>query len=310
VSATVEVVRWRGAAALRLRAGEFEAVVVPELSMLIASLRWREHEHVALAGGLAAYRAGHTTGIPLLHPWANRLSRRRYRAAGTDVDLRGLALHTDGNGLPIHGTMAARAGWDVRNVRAARSSARVVARFPFGAHEDLLASFPFPHDLEIAVELGPGGLHVTTSVEPTAGVPVPISFGWHPYWRLPSPRAGWELDLPARERWWLDRRGIPTGRRSAGPAGSVALDGADLDHHFALGDDRSFRVRDRRRELRIEFDAAYPFAQVYAPPGAAAVAVEPMTAPVDALVTGEHPTVAPGDVFRAAFRARAGALRG
>jgi galactose mutarotase-like enzyme len=309
MSATVEVVRWRGAAALRLRAGEYEAVVVPELSMLVASLRWRNREHVALAGGLAAYRAGHTTGIPLLHPWANRLSRRRYRAAGIDVDLRGLPLHTDGDGLPIHGTMAARGGWDVRSVRAARSSARVVARFPFGEHDDLLASFPFPHDLEVAVALDRDGLHVTTGVEPTAAVPVPISFGWHPYWRLPSPRGAWTLDLPARERLHLDRRGIPTGRRTADPAGAVALDGADLDDHFALGDDRSFRVRDRRTELRVEYDAGYPFAQVYSPPGADAVAVEPMTAPVDALVTGEHPTVAPGAVFRAGFRASAGSLR-
>lgn len=309
MSATVGVVRWRGAAALRLQARDYEAVVVPELSMLVASFSWRGHELVALTGGLAAYRAGHTTGIPLLHPWANRLSRRRYRAAGTDVDLRRIPLHTDGNGLPIHGTMTAREGWDVQAVRAGRSSARVAARFPFGEHEDLLASFPFPHDLEVAVELGPGGLQVTTSVEPTAAVPVPISFGWHPYWRLGSPRARWQLALPARERLALDRRGIPTGRRRAEPAATVDLDGADLDDHFALGDDRSFRIRDRRIELRVELDAAYPCSQVYTPPGASAVAVEPMTAPVNALVTGEHPTVAPGDVFRAAFRARAGSVR-
>lgn len=309
MSATAAVVRWRGAAALRLQAGDYEAVVVPELSMLVASLSWRGDQLVALTGGLAAYRAGHTTGIPLLHPWANRLSRRCYRAAGTDVSLRGLPLHTDGNGLPIHGTMTARSGWDVRSVRAGRSSVRVAARFPFGEHDDLLASFPFPHDLEVGVELGASGLEVTTLVEPTAAVPVPISFGWHPYWRLASPRAGWQLDLPAREQVALDRRGIPTGRRRALPAATVGLDDASLDDHFALGADRAFRVRDRRTELRVEFDAGYPCAQVYTPPGVSAVAVEPMTAPVDALVTGEHPTVAPGEVFGAAFRARAGAVR-
>ena len=67
----------------------------------------------------AALRAGATLGLPLLAPWANRLAARRYRAAGVDVDLDGLPLGTDGNGLPIHGLLVGRPGW-----RLGRRSAR------------------------------------------------------------------------------------------------------------------------------------------------------------------------------------------
>ena len=73
-----------------------------------------DHELVVLRGRCPGRRpAGHTGGLPLLHPWANRLARRRYVAAGVAVDLRGLDLPTDDNGLPMHGTMVGRPGWEV-----------------------------------------------------------------------------------------------------------------------------------------------------------------------------------------------------
>jgi galactose mutarotase-like enzyme len=294
---------WRGAAAVTLVAGDYEAVVVPELAMLVASLRHQGREHVALPGGLRAYRAGHTTGIPLLHPWANRLARRRYRAAGVEVDLRRLPLHTDGFGLPMHGTMTARPGWEVVRLGATPSTATVAARFPFGDHPDLLASFPFPHELSVEVRLGPRGLAVTTSVVPTGVVAVPVSFGWHPYWRLGSPRGGWLLDRPRSRRVPLDGRGIPTARPEAPSRSEGPLAGHDLDDHFVLGPDRTFTLADRTTRLAVTFDAGYPYAQIYSPTSARFCAIEPMTATTNALVTNAHPDVAPGRRFDATFRA-------
>lgn len=293
---------WRGAAAATLIAGEYEAIVLPELGMLLASLRHRGAEYVALPGGLAAYRAGHTTGVPLLHPWANRLSGRRYSVDGVEVDLRGAALHSDGNGLPIHGTMTARRGWHVARLGAGARVARLTACFGFDAHPELLASFPFPHELTVALVLGSGGLRVTTSVRPTGPVAVPISFGWHPYLRVPGARRDeWEVALPECAHARLDRRGIPTGRaRAQAPSRSV-LAGRELDDLFALGVDRVFTMTSRRRSLTVSFDDGYPFAQVCAPAGEPFCCIEPMTAATNALVTGDHPTVRPGATFAATF---------
>ena len=77
------------------------------------SLRWRGREYLAVPGGIAELRAGATAGLPLLAPWANRLASRRYRAAGVTVDLEGLPLGVDGNGLPIHGLLVGAPGWRV-----------------------------------------------------------------------------------------------------------------------------------------------------------------------------------------------------
>ena len=50
-----------------------------------------------------------------------------------EVDLHGLDLHTDDNGLPIHGLMLARPEWEVTRLGAGPRSARLAARFDFGA---------------------------------------------------------------------------------------------------------------------------------------------------------------------------------
>src|SRR4030095_6619084 len=96
---------------------------LPDLGWPGLSLRWRGREHLALPGGLPALRAGATLGLPLLAPWANRLASRRYEAAGVDVDLEGLALGTDANGLPIHGLLVGRPGWRVDRCAAGRGKA-------------------------------------------------------------------------------------------------------------------------------------------------------------------------------------------
>ena len=240
--------------------------------------------------------------MPLLYPWANRLARRRFRTAGVEVDLRGLPLHADGNGLPIHGTMTARSGWHVTRLGAGERVAQLTARFDFDASPELLASFPFPHELTVAVVVSAGGLRVTTSVRPTDAAPVPVSFGWHPYLRVPGVRRDeWELVLPACAHARLDRRGIPTGRARAQAPSRARLAGRELDDLFALGPDRVLALASARRCLTVTFDDRYPFAQVYAPAGGPFCCIEPMTAPTNALVTGDHPTVRPGETFAASF---------
>ena len=55
--------------------------------MVGAALGWRDHDLVALRGGVRTVATRHTSGLPLLHPWANRLARRRYVAAGVGYAL-------------------------------------------------------------------------------------------------------------------------------------------------------------------------------------------------------------------------------
>jgi aldose 1-epimerase len=169
----------------------------------------------------------------------------------------------------------------------------------------LLAAFPFPHRVEIEATLVEAELTIKTTVNSTGDVSVPISFGFHPYLRLPGvERPDWELRAPVRERLELDDRGLPTGRREpalveSGPLGSRVLDDAFL----APPDGEPFALVGGARRIELRMDPGYPFAQIYAPDDTDAVAFEPMTAPTNSLVTGgpDLPLVEPSESFSATF---------
>jgi aldose 1-epimerase len=290
----------QGEGAVTLAAGDYEAVFLPGLGMLGASLKYRGDELLSLAG-VPAYRDGHQTGLPLLAPWANRLATRQFRVAGVDVDLRRVRLNTEENRLPIHGTMTAERGWEIVRVEAGL----LRARFDYGVRDDLLKAFPFPHMLELAVRLSDDGLRVHTTLVATGRRRVPVSFGWHPYFRVPGSRRQWWLELPARRRIELDTRSIPTGRSQRESAERRQLGSRTFDDGYALGRDRQFALESAKRRLEIRFLATYPFAQIYAPTGSKFVAIEPMTAPTNALVTGDCPIVRPGSRFTASFEVAA-----
>ena len=299
MSRSSRVVTWQRTAAVQLVDGDTRVVVVPELGMLVAAFVVDGFDHVARPGGTAAVCAGHTTGVPLLHPWANRLAGRSYRAAGTDVSLRGLALHTDGNGRPIHGTMLGRPGWEV----AALGRGRLQGRFDFAAHPELLRSFPFPHEVRVSVSVGRRRLRIVTEIHAGRSAAVPVAFGWHPYWRVPGRRDRWALSVPEVAHARLDRHGIPTGRARVETGRVESLAGRDLDDLFACTTTRTVTLAGAGRALAVGLDDGYPWFQVYAPAGKPFCAIEPMTAPTNALVSGDHPTLAPGAVFAAGFTA-------
>jgi galactose mutarotase-like enzyme len=297
--AHAEETRFEGEPAVELAAGAVTATFVPDLGMTGVSLRHRGRERLSLPGGLDTLRAGRTTGLPLLAPWANRLSRWRYTVAGVEVDLDGLPLRLDGDtGLPIHGLVVGQPGWTVDALVADGAGAELRASRPL---ED--PAFPFPHRLDVTARAGDDRLRVDTTITPTGDRPVPIAIGWHPYLALPeAPRSAWRLRVPARTHMVPDERGIPTGAREPAPAEDRPLGDRTYDDLYELGDERHLAFAlDDGTAVELHAAAGYPFAQVWVPPGQPFAALEPMAAPTDALVAGTAPTVAPGDAFTATF---------
>jgi aldose 1-epimerase len=284
--------------------GEIEASFVPGAGMVGCSLRHRGEELLGQRSGLKAYaEEGTTMGIPLLYPWANRLSSERFTVAGRDVDVQNTTLR-DPNGLPIHGLLGAERGWRVERSEPREDGGTLAASLDFGARPDLLGSFPFPHLLRLEASLTGAKLAITLTVEANADSPVPISFGFHPYLQLPHvPRAEWEIEVPVREQLALDAGELPTGARAPaevapGPLGERTFD----DEFLAPPGGAPFVLSGGGRTISLAFEGGYPFSQLFAPPDDDVIAFEPMTAPTDALVSGSDLRVLePGERYEAAF---------
>jgi aldose 1-epimerase len=287
----------------RLVAGELEAVFLPGRGMLGVSFKHRGEELLRRLENLEAAAAkGSTAGIPLLYPWANRLASSRYRVAGreTTFDPSLPILHCDEHGLPIHGVKWALLAWDVIATTRDRLTARLEWTRP-----ELLAVFPFRHKVEMTATLLPESLTIETAV--IAGDPVPVSFGFHPYFGIPNrPRAQWRLELLSMRRLVLDDRGIPTGKEESFDRLDTLLGELDLDAGFIVLDERpKFSLSAGGRRITLEFLENYRYAQVFAPKGKDFVALEPMTARTSALTSGEGlRVVESGREFHATFRIR------
>jgi aldose 1-epimerase len=299
---------------LRSHDHDLEVGFAPGVGMVGYSLRHRGEELLGQRGGLVAYRERASTfGIPLLHPWANRLAGLEYSVGGRRValDPARSPVHLDPNGLPIHGVLAACPHWRVvDDPGAGEGRAALVARLDYDAHPELAAAFPFPHELQVQAELAEDTLSIATTLLPTGDVEVPLAFGWHPYLRLPGvPRAEWWVELPVRTRAVLDELGLPTGRKEPaaiepGPLGERTYD----DLFTALADPALFALEGGGRRIEMEFGEGYPVAQVFAPDGQSAehfICFEPMTAPTNALISHDGlRMVAPGASFRGEFHIR------
>ncbi|MGH2964111.1 MAG: aldose 1-epimerase [Solirubrobacterales bacterium] len=300
-----------GFSALVLGTGEgggIEMAFVPEVGMVGCSLRHRGEELLGQRGGVRRYvEERGTMGIPVLYPWANRLARKRFSVAGRDVvlDSPSTPVSVDPNGLPIHGLLAAARGWRIDRHEAQGDGAMLAASFDFGAHEQLMAAFPFPHELLFEARLSGTTLTITTSVRASADVAVPIAFGYHPYFTLPGvERPDWEVEIPVTERLLLDAELLPTSDREPVRIGGGRLESRTFDDAYVAprGGSR-FAVCGGARRIEVSFESGYPYAQVYAPADDDVIALEPMTAPTNALVTGgpDLPMVAPGDAYSATF---------
>ena len=288
-----------------LAAGDLEARFAPEAGMVGCSLRHRGEELLGLRGGVEDYLArGKTFGIPLLHPWANRLGAWEYAVAGRRVtlDRDSRLLRPDEHGLPIHGALPAGARWRV--VQATREA--LSAELDWAADTGRMALFPFAHVVELRAVLDGGVLRIETTIAATGDEPVPLAYAFHPYLAPPgAPRERWEVELPAMAHMALDDRGLPTGAREPQAAERFALADRHYDDAFALDEgapQAEFAVSDGTRRMAIAFERGFPYAQVFAPPEPRVICFEPMTAPVDALRTHAGlRCVDPGERATAAF---------
>jgi aldose 1-epimerase len=243
----------------------------------------------------------------LLAPWPNRVDGGRYVFDGTEHQL---ALTEPARSNAIHGLTR----WMPWTVDSHEASVVRLRSAPHGQQ-----GYPFAVEIEAEYRLESGaGLHVTITARNRGSHPAPYGTGQHPYLTVRAPSVdGCELTLPADSWLPLDDRGIPSGPaqpvegtpydfRKPRLIGGTVLDTA-LTGLSRGEDDRAWAhlTADGGAGARVSLWAGpgYQWLQVFTadPLGPEmrrrAVAIEPMTCPPNALVTGDDLLVlSPGEV--------------
>lgn len=262
----------------------------PGGGMVGCSLTHAGEQLLGMRGGLAAYlQSGKTFGIPLLAPWANRLEASEYD--GVALVTQGTpGVHPDANGLPIHGLLAGCPDWKVTRFEALADQAVLAATLTFDDSRPEFPAFPFPHELSIEVTLKHARVTITTGITPISQTPVPIAFGWHPYFAPPGgDRQDWTVSKPFTHHVLLDERCVPTGDVERVPVevdvlGDPTAGGHVYDDLFCeVPPGTKCWVEGGRHRITLTYISGYPYAVLFAPADQALVAIEPMTAPTDPL---------------------------
>ena len=231
-------------------------------------------------------------GIPLMAPWANRLDWDGFHVNGRRYALKpelGNFLR-DGNGYPIHGLLAFSPDWELVAAEADGQGARVTSRLEFGRHPSLMAQFPFAHAVEMTHRLRDGVLEVETRLENQGDEPMPVSLGYHPFFRIhDAPRAAWRVTIPARAQMLVSDEFLPTGRTAPLdlPASSPlpALDPAYIFSSLRreTHGGAEFRLEGEKERITVVQGPRFGLSVFYAPPDGDFVCFEPMAATVNAL---------------------------
>ena len=292
------------------------ATFVPDAGMVGASLTHKGVELLVQEDGLKAYvESGKTFGIPLLHPWGNRLQSDVYRVGKIEAHLKPVnsLVARDPNGLPIHGLAAGRKKWTVTELTPGMTCARLSAKLAVTSDSEIFAGFPFPHRLEHTITLAGtsagASLSIETTLTATEDLRVPVAFGWHPYFCLPGvKREDWIVDVPVRRHYRLSEQNLPTKDREPvavkkGPLGNRIYDDLFDELVCSNGNRAVFTLEGGQRNLAVSFEYGYPYAIVWAPAGRDLICFEPMTAATNALASAwpELVCVEPGNSFGARF---------
>ena len=261
-------------------------------------------------------------GIPFLAPFANRIDGDAYFFQGAKYLLNeslGNLGRCSLTNYPIHGLLTGESRWKVVGAVASESAgASVTSRLEFWQYPELMAQFPFAHSIEVTYRLKRGALECATSLQNVGAAPMPIHFGYHPYFVPDGPRADWNLHIAAKSHWIARENLIPTGKKEPTDlflpraTRSITLGSTFIDDGFTElqreADGRArFWVSGKSRKIEIAFGPGYGTAIVYAPLHADLICIEPQTGPTNAFNlahTGKFKsltTLEPGKIFRAVY---------
>ena len=246
----------------------------------------------------------------ILAPWPNRVEGGRWRRGNHDLQL---AVTEPELGHANHGLLART---DFALVTA--DLATVVLR----GQIDEPPGYPFRLVVVAEYRLVDAGIEVILAVQNIGDGPAPVAFGAHPYLRVgDTPTDRLTLHLDADTAHVLDDTHIPRERfavegtswelRGGRPIPEVPVH-ATFEHTGARRELVHALVAPDGRAVELRADPAFRFTQLYLADRLAtdhgprrAVAVEPMTAPPNALRTGlGMRELEPGGTLRAGFGIR------
>jgi aldose 1-epimerase len=284
---------------LTLTHGAARCDILPQVGGSIGtwSVGGQEMLRSASERGIAARDPYATAGFPLV-PYSNRIGQGNFEWRGK---LMSLARNFPPEPHAIHGVGFERP-WQVQT-RGRNSTVLTLKHRPD-------AGWPWAFDARQSITLTDDLLIMEFDAVNLESQPVPLAFGFHPYF----PRSGARLTFHAQGVWRVGDDGLPCELvKPAGPfdfSKGAAVENADIDHCFTGWNGVAIIAwPERPQALGITASRELSSAVVYMRRELDAFCFEPVAHINNALNRGDResamPVIAPGESFESSIRFRA-----
>jgi aldose 1-epimerase len=297
--------------------------LLPSVGNVGIEMTVKGHNILNFTGAAApAQFTGGLTGIPFMGPWANRLDEQAFYANGKRYAF-DMQLGNVRGAIPIHGFLTPNANnpvpWQVVELKADAASAWVTSRLEFSKNPLWMKQFPFAHTIDMTYRLRAGELEVETKLTNHSTEPMPVSIGFHPYFKLTdSPRDEWTISVGAKTHWILAPNNVPTGETepieklfpnpSAAALKDYALDDVFSDLVRGASGRAVMTVKGKAQQIDVLLGDNYKSVVVWAPrPNREFICFEPMAGITNAMNMAHKGTykelqsVAPGGTWHSSF---------
>ncbi len=235
----------------------------------------------------------------LLFPFPNRLGRGTY-------EFEGHTYHFPMNEKVFHNALHGFFYDQKMAIIEIVKEADVASMTLLYTYKGDLAYYPFACELQVKYTLtARAEFTIELTVTNTGSGNMPVGLGWHPYFKLPAWEEA-ELQLPPVKKVEIDELMLPTGAETNFEVFKefAPIAGHTLDNCFRLvtPGKRLASLRSKAGNLVLHLDAPNAdtgFIQLFTPPTADRLAVEPVTANINAFQSGDGlRVVQPGQSYQ------------
>ncbi|WP_299127353.1 aldose 1-epimerase [uncultured Winogradskyella sp.] len=233
-----------------------------------ASLQELVINNVPIIEDLSPLKYENTYASSVLFPFANRIKDGTYVYKGTTYQFK-INLKEENNAL--HGLVYDKA-FKIIEETASEHAASVTLEYD---ETDISQGFPYTYTIILTYTLTANGIDLSTSVKNTDSNAFPFTLGWHPYFISKNLYES-SLKFDSHQKLILNERMITTGIEPYDGKKVFKVEDKNLDDCFILNSN-TVTFETPGYDLEMTTSSNTTFLQVYTPPKANTIAIEPTT---------------------------------
>jgi aldose 1-epimerase len=266
---------YQGEKAIWLRAGQYEAALLPEIGGNLIAFRDTEKGYSLLREPSIEEMADFTArpmvhGIPILFP-PNRYRDGKFSLNGTKYEF---PINETKTGNHLHGFFY-YIPWVVKDFGTNDTESYVVIEQNVDENHSAYLYFPHTFHFSVRYALSKSGLKQEVSITNLGEAAMPCMLGFHTAFNAPfapnSTKDDISFTMTIGERWELDGRMLPTGSYQPLVEGELAMKGtgispyfAEMDNHYTSQPQQGVNaaiITDTKEKVKLVYDAGTAYKQ-------------------------------------------------